>query len=59
MEKQKIEPVKYLNYHKNGFKAQYTCQLCGRNTFDFPIPHRCKGGFRKSGLTWKINYVNI
>jgi hypothetical protein len=36
-------------------KVKYTCDLCGRNTFDAPSPHKCRGGFRKRGLTWSLN----
>lgn len=37
-------------------KIKYTCDLCGRNTFDKPSPHNCVGGFRKRGLRWSLNY---
>jgi len=37
-------------------KIKYTCGLCGRNTFDKPSPHKCRGGFRKRGLRWSLNY---
>ncbi len=37
-------------------KIKYTCDLCGRNTFNKPSPHICKGGFRKRGLKWSLNY---
>ncbi len=33
-------------------KVKYTCDLCGRNNFDVPSPHKCKGGFRKRKLSW-------
>lgn len=39
----------------NECNVKYTCDLCGRNAFDSPIPHKCKGGFRKRGLTWSLN----
>ena len=39
----------------NECKVKYTCDLCGRNTFDAPSPHKCRGGFRKRGLTWSLN----
>jgi hypothetical protein len=39
----------------NECKVKYTCDLCGRNTFDVPSPHKCKGGFRKRGLSWSLN----
>jgi len=38
-------------------KVKYTCNLCGRNNFDAPSPHKCRGGFRKRGLTWSITSV--
>jgi hypothetical protein len=38
----------------NECKVKYTCNLCGRNNFDAPSPHKCRGGFRKRGLTWSI-----
>ena len=37
-------------------KIKYTCKLCGRDTFDRPSAHKCKGGFRKRGLQWSISY---
>ena len=37
-------------------KIKYTCDLCGRDTFDRPTPHECSGVFRKRGLTWTLNY---
>lgn len=37
-------------------KIKYTCDLCGRNTFDKPAPHNCNGNFRKRGLKWTPNY---
>lgn len=37
-------------------KLKYTCEICGRNTFDAPTPHNCKGGFRKRGFKWSSNY---
>ena len=40
----------------NECKVKYICDLCGRNTFDAPSPHKCKGGFRKRGLSWSLNY---
>ena len=40
----------------NEFKIKYTCDLCGRDTFDRPSPHKCSGGFRKRGLRWSLNY---
>ena len=39
----------------NECKVKYTCDLCGQNTFDAPSPHKCRGGFRKRGLTWSLN----
>ncbi|MDD3875483.1 MAG: hypothetical protein PHT69_02620 [Bacteroidales bacterium] len=42
----------------NECKVKYICNLCGRNTFDNPTPHKCAGGFRKRGLKWSINYIN-
>ena len=40
----------------NECKIKYTCNLCGRNKFDKPAPHKCKGGYRKRGLQWSISY---
>jgi hypothetical protein len=34
----------------------YTCTLCGRDKFIKKQRHQCKGGFRKRGLTWEVNY---
>ena len=35
---------------------KYSCDLCGRNNFDSPSPHKCNGGFRKRGLKWTKKY---
>lgn len=40
----------------NECKIKYSCDLCGRDTFDRPSPHKCSGGFRKRGLRWSLNY---
>jgi len=40
-------------------KVKYTCNLCGRNNFDAPSPHKCRGGFRKRGLTWSITFRSL
>ena len=40
----------------NECKIKYTCELCGRDKFDKPGPHKCNGGYRKRGLKWKIVY---
>lgn len=40
----------------NECKIKYTCDLCGRNTFDRPSPHKCSGCFRKRGLRRSLNY---
>lgn len=40
----------------NECKIRYTCNLCGRNKFNAPIPHNCSGGFRKRKLQWSLNY---
>jgi hypothetical protein len=42
------------NEHRPELKIKYTCDLCGRNKFDKPSPHKCSGGFRKRGLRWII-----
>ena len=41
----------------NECKIKYTCDLCGMDTFDRPTPHNCRGGFRKRGLRWSLNYI--
>ena len=41
----------------NECKIKYTCNLCGRDTFDKPSPHKCSSGFRKRGLKWSLNYL--
>lgn len=33
--------------HPEDRKSKYVCELCGRNIFDKPSPHKCK-----RGLTW-------
>lgn len=33
-------------------KFTYKCALCGMDKFTSPSPHKCRGGFRKSGLKW-------
>jgi hypothetical protein len=38
-------------------KVKYKCDICGRNTFDKPSPHRCCGGFRKHKLKWTPYYI--
>src|SRR6056297_892766 len=38
-------------------KIKYKCELCGRDTFDKPTPHVCKGGYRKKGLKWTVKYL--
>lgn len=40
----------------NEFKIKYSCNLCGRDNFDAPSPHRCNGGYRKRGLSWSAKY---
>jgi len=37
-------------------KITYICNLCGRDTFDKPSPHKCVSGFSKHGLTWSLKY---
>jgi hypothetical protein len=37
---------------------KYSCNLCGRNNFDSPSAHKCRGGFRKRGLTWSITVAD-
>lgn len=38
-------------------KVKYECQMCGRNNFANPGPHKCKGGFRKRKLEFEMKYV--
>jgi len=40
----------------NECKMKYTCDLCGRDKFDKPIPHNCNNNFRKRGLSFTQNY---
>lgn len=39
----------------NECKVKYVCDLCGKDTFDKPMPHVCKNGLRKRGLSWSLN----
>lgn len=34
--------------------VKYKCTICGRNKFDSKQPHKCVGGFRKSGFVWEV-----
>jgi hypothetical protein len=40
--------------HKTGDSIRYKCELCGRDKFTQKTPHKCKGGYRKRGLKWKM-----
>lgn len=40
----------------NECKVKYTCDICGRDTFDKPSPHQCKDGLRKRKLSWSVRY---
>lgn len=37
-------------------EPKYRCNLCGRDKFDKPSPHRCISGFRKRKIEWSLNY---
>lgn len=37
---------------------KYRCYACGRDKFDRPSPHNCKGGFRKQGLKFETVNAN-
>jgi hypothetical protein len=57
MLKCRTEPILWAGERfPNECKIKYTCDLCGRDTFDKPSPHKCSGGFRKRGLRWSLNY---
>jgi hypothetical protein len=36
---------------------KFQCQLCFRNNFDKPSPHKCFGGYRKRKIIWNIYYA--
>jgi len=38
---------------------RYKCLLCGRDKFTQKSPHRCRGGFRKRNIIWKIIAANV